>query len=135
MAVFGVQIGEINQDVKDYFNNMKKVLDTDFFGMPIFEAEIKHIKEIKTYILAITPRFPNISIIGFIYIMGALMISNFSYNWGYFPGLIFIMLGLLWSKYFYIFFVYKGFKKKFKNNKITLLNNNNLISMMCYSKM
>lgn len=135
MTVFGVHIKDINQDVKDYFINMKKALDTDFFGMPIFEAEIKHIKEISSYILAISPRFPNIAIIGFIYIVGALMFSNFTYNWGYLPGLIFIMLGLLWSKYFYIFFVYKGFKKKFKNNEIKLLNNSNLIERLCYSKL
>jgi len=135
MTIFAVHIKEINQDVKDYFNNMQNILNTDFFGMPIFSANIKHIENIGLYILEISPHFPNISIIGYIYIVGALLLTNFTYNWSYILGFIFILFGFLWSKYFYFIFVYKGFKKKFKNNSIRLLNNNDLLSMLCYSKM
>jgi len=132
MTLFSIIVEENSQKVKDYFEKMQLTLLMDNFGIPLFEAKIKEISKLKVYILNITPRFPNIAYMGLIYIMGYLAFNGLSFNWFLIPGIFLLLCGFVWTKYFYWLFLYKGFNKQIKNNKIKLLSDKEFINMICY---
>lgn len=106
--IFGIQIEE-NQAVRDYLSKTAERLSNMNLVKNPFNGRIISI-EPGCYAIDMKPIYPDISYLGFFYLMIVFFFFGKS-GWWLVPGIAIAALHIFWSKYFYFYILKVGMKK------------------------
>lgn len=124
MASFGF-LTEKSELVESFIEKTNQRLEVHHILKNPFEGRIIKIKGI--YLASMNPMYPNLSLLGLIFILGWFAIFGFKLIGWYIPGLVLLVSGVFWSKYFFYLMLKKGLKKEGYTGIVKLIPNNKII--------
>lgn len=130
MALLGIKyFGDYNI-INDFMKDTKeKLKDYDIVKNP-FKGGIVEFVDKNIYVIEMTPVYYNFSVFGYVYILIIYVFIGLSL-WAI-PGIILVIMGLFWSKYFFFFMLKIGLKKYGYKGKIKLLKNKDLLETLYF---
>lgn len=130
MAIFGVSVSNIDEDVINYFQDSHNRLQIGQGKFKILEGYIKRIKGSNVFLISMDVLFPKFYLYGIIYIISILILTNFNYNNWYWVGFLSVGTVIFYTRFFFFFILSIGLKKYTKNTSCKLINDGKVIHLL-----